>query len=113
MTFRIRTDAEQTAIDTLRAEVEAATKRVKELKADDARKRSSLQPGDDAYCLDTGALIGKIHALIGNDYYSWIQPSIDGHLFIDNNSRTYGKPTLGTKDQATESLRRRFELLSL
>ena len=106
MTFRRMTPEESDEIAALYEVERAAKNRIQTWLTADAARRSTLAPGDEAYCMETGALIGKIHELIGHDSYSWERPPFgESCKIIDNNSHSYGKPRLGTKAEAAEGIR--------
>lgn len=99
MTYRTMTPAELARRAELILAVEQAKRSLDDWQCANALERSSLKPGDEAYNLKTGTFVGCIHELIGGCYYSWQR-----HGCIDNNSRSYGAPELGTREEAAERM---------
>lgn len=112
MTYRSSTEEDRDEYQSLLDALSDAEQKLSGWKKDDLIRRSSLQVGDLAYDLRTGRLVGRIHALLSGDYYSWQVLSSTNEEqcnVIDNNSRTYGVPELGTKDEAIASLRQEMK----
>ena len=107
MTFRFMTDAEIVEQKALEKAVAEAKKALADWQAKNDQDRSSLQVGDLAYSLESGYCVGTITEIIYGAYYRW--RTLHDPMYLDNNSSTYGEPSLGTKEQAAQALESKGE----